>query len=652
MAENATEERLKVAVEKAPLHDKLSPLLRNKGDQEFLTGIFGGDGIVDPNDNTSSTNERAEAFERLLQRQYPNFEDLKLRLQKKALKATLEEFRQTEAFLERLEEERKGLSPAARARLEAKTTISDSTLSAKKREAELKVFLRDEGKGYRDLKKQAKIGGLDNLFHATVGRYVFAPLHRYIGQPIMSISETQKKQRGPFWTMVGLGALAVLGAAAVVGSGGLLIGAIAAGGGWGLAMPCIGLAASSLVTWKAGKNIPEAYENWQDVREIALSEQQTRDKAFEAKNDAYRDGYTPEVKALELSPSLIRMKGFNESDFQGRAGSLDVATGRFLMSKQMFLKYNGAADIAFNRSTGELLIALKNTDGRTAEQNAEMIEEIVLAATGRDVGKSVVFGKPCSGLDGMKAALKEKDELRYQGRLQNLEKDLNSKLDDILSESLVTPIPETAGTKGYAPFVGIAAKAMEVSGANDAKLYGDFTASIAPPILNNAISELTGKKISSVTDANIREITIAIMANAIPNYEKLTENQQKLALVKVALGGAVPEKLAAFGNTVITAAAIEASRLGVTEKQIQGVVGLARDAGGQGNQRNHKPSDILEALGIERSVSTNNRGNQLKRFESGLMETAQNILDIGSATSMPDSRAFQVVAAQRDVVNA
>ena len=639
MVESAAEQRLEVAVDNTPLYNRLSTLLRNQRDQEFLRGIFAGDGIVNTNDSTPSRNERVEAFQSLLQRQYPNFEDLKLGLQKKALKAALEEFRQTEAFLERLEEEREGLSPAARARLEAKKTISDFTLSAKKREAELKVFLRDEGKDYRALKKQAKIGGPGNLFHTTLGRHVFSQLHRHIGQPIRSMIETKAKQTGPFWKMVGLGALAVLGAAAVVGSGGLLIGAIAAGGGWGLAMPCIGLAASSLVTWKAGKNIPEAYENWQDVREIALSEQQTRDKAFEAKNDAYRDGYTPEVKALELSPSLIRMKGFNESDFQGRAGSLDVATGRFLMSKQMFLKYNGAADIAFNRSTGELLIALKNTDGRTAEQNAEMIEEIVLAATGRDVGKSVVFGKSCSGLDGMKAALEEKDELRYQGRLQNLEKDLNSKLDDILSESLVTPIPETAGTKGYAPFVGIAAKAMEVSGANDAKLYGDFTASIAPPILNNAISELTGKKISSVTDANIREITTAIMANAIPNYENLTINQKKLALVNVASGGGVPKELAAYGNTVTTAAAIEASRLGVTEKQFEQVAKTRNGMGESPNENDFKKArmNILKALDIKFTKDTPE--NDVTKFAN----LAQEILTSKGSVS---AEALQVVAAQ------
>lgn len=559
MAETDAEQRLGVAVDNIQPYDRLSSLLRNQRDQEFLRGIFFAD-----EDNTPSQNERVTSLTRILRSKYDDFDDLKPKLQRKALEASLREFERFEALEARIKEEKEKLSPAARARLEGKKTIFDPSLSAKKREAELKVFLRDEGQTYRNVKKEAKIGGLGNIFHATLGRHVLAPLHRYIGQPIMSISETQKKQRGPFWKMVGLGALAVLGAAGVVASGGFLIGAIAAGaGGWGVAWGA-GLAASAFFTWKTGKNIPEAYEDWQDVRELALSEQHTRDEEFAAKNDTYRDGNSDYVRGLEASASVIKIKGFDESDFQGREGSLDVTSGRFLMSKRMFQHYNGIVDVAFNRKTGELVFALKNTDGLSSGEITNMIEDIVARSTGKSVTQATVLGQSCDSVDAMTTVLEKnaKTDL-LNNRLAELESGLTPEiLSKIMAKALVTPNPSEVGERGHPQILGIAAEVMEVSSISQPEVYTGFIEK-AKPILDTTISRLTGGKINDLTEGNIGQITNAIMASSIENYDGLKVTEKKLALVKVLATSSDP--------ATVTAAAIEAGRLGITKEKFASI---------------------------------------------------------------------------------
>jgi hypothetical protein len=614
MAENATEQRLGVAVDNIQPYDRLSSLLRNQRDQEFLRGIFFAD-----EDNTPSQNERVTSLTRILRSKYGDFDNLKPKLQRKALEASLREFEQFEALEERIKEEKAKLSPAARARLEGKKTIFDPSLSAKKREAELKVFLRDEGQTYRSVKKEAKIGGLGNLFHATLGRHVFAPLHRYIGQPIMSISETQKKQRGPFWKMVGLGALAILGTAVFVGSGGFLIGAIAAGGGLGLAMPCIGLAASSFVTWKAGKNISEAYESWIDVRESALSEQRTRDEEFAAKNDTYRDGNSDYVRGLEASASVIKMKGFDESDFQGREGSLDVTNGRFLMSKRMFQHYNGIVDVAFNRKTGELVFALRNTDGLSSNEITKMIEDIVARSTGKSVTQATVLGQSCESLDAMTTVLEKsaKTDL-LNNRLAELEKGLTpERLSKIVARALVAPKPSEVGERGHPQILGKAAEFMEVSSENS-EVYTGFIEK-ATPILNNAISELTAGKINDLYAGNIGQITNAIMASSIENYDNLKVTEKKLALVKVLATSSDP--------ATVTAAAIEASRLGITKEKFASIedtaVAWANDPQDEKSNINIFTANILRDLEI---TSTSLGRTNLQEHVKTLNASAEAIL--------------------------
>jgi hypothetical protein len=615
MAENATEERLEVAVDNTPLWEQLSALLRSQTDKDFLSGIFFAD-----EDNTPSQNERVTSFTRILRSKYDDFDDLKPSLQRKALEASLREFERFEALEARIKEEKAKLSPAARARLEAKKTISDLSLSAKKREAELKVFLRDEGQAYRKEKKGAKIGGLGNIFHATLGRHVFAPLHRYIGQPIMSISETQKKQRGPFWKMVGLGALAILGTAVFVGSGGFLIGAIAAGGGLGLAMPCIGLAASAFFTWKTGKNIPEAYENWQDVRESALSEQRTRDEEFAAKNATYRDGNSDYVRGLEASASVIKMKGFDESDFQGREGSLDVTNGRFLMSKRMFQQYNGIVDVGFNRKTGELVFALRNTDGLSSNEITNMIEDIVARSTGKSVTQATVLGQSCDSVDAMTTVLEKsaKTDL-LNNRLTELEKGLTPEiLSKIVAKALVTPNPSEVGERGHPQILGKAAEVMEVSSISQPEVYTGFIEK-AKPILDTTISRLTGGKINDLTEGNIGQITNAIMASSIENYDGLKVTEKKLALVKVLATSSDP--------ATVTAAAIEASRLGITKKKFASIedtaVAWANDPQDEKSNINIFTANILRDLEI---TSTSLGKKNLQEHVKTLNASAEAIL--------------------------
>ena len=615
MAETDAEQRLGVAVDNIQPYDRLSSLLRNQRDQEFLRGIFFAD-----EDNTPSQNKRVTSLTRILRSKYDDFDDLKPSLQRKALEASLKEFERFEALEARIKEEKEKLSPAARARLEGKKTISDLSLSAKKREAELKVFLRDEGQAYRKEKKGAKIGGLGNIFHATLGRHFFAPLHRYIGQPIMSISETQKKQRGPFWKMVGLGALAILGTAVFVGSGGFLIGAIAAGGGLGLAMPCIGLAASSFVTWKAGKNISEAYENWQDVRESALSEQRTRDEEFAGKNDTYRDGNSDYVRGLEASASVIKMKGFDESDFQGREGSLDVTSGRFLMSKRMFQHYNGIVDVAFNRKTGELVFALKNTDGLSSNEITKMIEDIVARSTGKSVTQATVLGQSCDSLDAMTTVLEKnaKTDL-LNNRLTELERGLTpERLSKIVARALVAPNPSELGERGHPQILGKAAEFMEVSSISQPEVYTGFIEK-AKPILGTTISRLTGGKINDIIEGNIGQITNAIMASSIENYDGLKVTEKKLALVKVLATSSDP--------ATVTAAAIEAGRLGISKEKFASIentaVAWANDPKDEKSNISNFTANILRDLEI---TSTTLGRTNLQEHVKTLNASAEAIL--------------------------
>jgi hypothetical protein len=380
-----------------------------------------------------------------------------------------------------------------------------------------------------------------------------------------------------------------------VGSGGFLMGAIAVGWGWGLVMPFIGFVASAVATWEVAKHIPEAYENWKDVRDLALSEQRTRDEEFAAKNDTYRDGNSAYARGLEASASVIKIKGFDESDFQGREGSLDVTSGRFLMSKRMFQQYNGIVDVAFNRKTGELVFALRNTDGLSSNEITNMIEDIVARSTGKSVTQATVLGQSCESLDAMTTVLEKnaKTDL-LNNRLAELESGLTPEiLSKIMAKALVTPNPSEVGERGHPQILGIAAEVMEVSSISQPEVYTGFIEK-AKPILDTTISRLTGGKINDLTEGNIGQITNAIMASSIENYDGLKVTEKKLALVKVLATSSDP--------ATVTAAAIEASRLGITKEKFASIedtaVAWASDPQDEKSNISNFTANILRDLEI------------------------------------------------------
>ena len=311
----------------------------------------------------------------------------------------------------------------------------------------------------------------------------------------------------------------------------------------------------------------------------------------------------------------------------------------------MFQHYNGIVDVAFNRKTGELVFALKNTDGLSSGEITNMIEDIVARSTGKNVGNATVLGQSCNDLNGMKAVLEEKDEIRRENRFNALATKLEENLDQVLSESLVTPIPQKAGEKGYAPFVGIAAKVTEVSAASDPNLYERFTENLATPVLQKAISELTNGKIKDFTDGNIQQTTAAIMGNVISNYENLTTNQKKLALVNAALGGNVPEQLVAYRKAIATAAAIEASRLGVTEKQIEKV----RQISARLDQNREGESSDIGSFGKEVLNALNLKGPSGK-LDVDDLRVSKSILNSTFPQNFSVSPEAWQVAAQKELV--
>ena len=552
--------------------------------------------------------------------------------------ARFEQKKQYEAYREALKSE---LSPENNARLQSHIDKLGN-VSDKVRMAAARGFVvGDLSEEYDVARRQSGIGRLGNLWHSTLGRKVAAPINRLF-QPIASHMQAFQATAGAWGKVLGL---SVAGGIAFWAAAALLF-PVSAVGAVGAALCAVGGVAIA-------SQMPGAFKKLGQVQAKAEAARMQRDETFAEKNKEYRLG-KEFSQDNSLGKSMIVIEGIQEHHFAGKA-HLNVATGQVMLPENMHLSYAGFATLAFDRKTEQLRITLDNPDGQTAEQNAQMIKDIVAACTGQDIKKSVVLGTPCNDFKGMKKALEADKETIFQNRLADLKNELPANMDKILTKALLSGTPQDS-SGGIAQYAATAAQVLNVSAGNDQRVYDAFQ-EMATPELQKALAELTGKQDITVAAANpVTTAATAIMGNVIRDYDKLSPEKQKLALVNVALGGGVPEKLAAYGNTLATAAAIKLASLGVTEQQLQGVVKRAHnfDVSGAGDDTKNHGLDIaiLQELGIERSVSTNNRGKQLKRFESGLMETARNILDIGSATSMPDSRAFQVVAAQRDVVNA
>jgi hypothetical protein len=542
--------------------------------------------------------------------------------------ARFEQKKRYEAYREELKSE---LSPQNNAQLQAHIDKLGNVSDKVKMAAARGFVFGDLSEAYETSLKQSGIGRFGNLWHTTLGRNVAAPIKRLL-QPIGSHMQAFQATAGAWGKVLGL---SVAGGIAFWAAAALLFPVSALGAVGAALCACGGVAIAS--------QMPGAFKKLGQVQAKAEAARMQRDGTFAEKNKEYRLG-RDFSQDNSLEKSMIVIEGIQEHHFAGKA-HLNVATGQVMLPENMHLSYAGFATLAFDRKTEQLRITLNNADGLTAEQNAKMIKEIVTACTGQDIKKSVVLGKSCNGFDEMKTALEANKEAIFQNRLAELKDRLNAEMDTVLSKALVHPASRDSASGGIADYVTTALDVLGVRREADERLYDQLTTEVQTP-LEAALRELTGKQ--NITFAGANPVTTAatqIMANAIPNYEKLTENQQKLALVNFALGGGVPKELAAYGNTLATAAAIAATGSGVTEKQFEKVAKIRNGMGESPNNsaRARAGTEILKTLGIRLGNNTSKEDRQ------AFGEIAQGILQSNGSVS---AEALQVVAAQTQTATA
>lgn len=553
----------------------------------------------------------------------------KPKVQAKELSEIIQRFEQKtkyDAYLKALEKE---LSPHNNAQLKAHIgKLGDVSYKVKMAAARGFVF-GDLGHQYEATRKQSGIGRFGNLWHTTLGRNVAAPVNRLF-QPIASHMKAFQATSGAWGKVLGfavLGGIAFWAAIALFPV--LPFGAfIFAGGGVAAAL-----------------KMPGAFKNLTRVQAQAEAARIQRDENFAKQNQEYRVGreFTNENTAEK---SLITIEGIQEHHFAGKA-HLNVATGEVMLPENMHLRYAGFAKLEFDRKTAQLRITLQNSDGIPPEQKATMIQEIVTACTGQEIKKSVVLGTPCNDFKGMKDALNANEETIVNNRLNELKAGLPEKMDQILTQALLNGAPrEDTETGGVAQYLENARRVMGISSETHEKVRDGFDTS-APPALENALRELTGMRGLTFAGANpVSKVATQIMGNVISNYENLTTNQKKLALVKAALGGGIPEKLAAYRETIAAVAAREAARCSsVNEKQFERVARI-RDGMGESpndSDRARAGTEILKVLDIKLDKNTSKADRQ------AFGEIAQGILQSTGSVSV---EALKVVAAQRDAVRA
>ena len=291
-----------------------------------------------------------------------SFDKLSINRQSFLTARAVREFQKQKAFDERLEASLEGLSPALQQELTKKLgALGDYKITAQQRGRLLKQFERQKAKACRieidNNANTAKIGKftvkgtLANIWDTTVGRHVFAPLNRHVLQPMASGHETRMRQAGPFMRMM-------LAGAAIAGIGVFVV----ATGGFGV----VGLAAAAIATGVAGYAVKKNFTEWQDIRADALVEQDARDKAFRAQNDAYQNGSAEASQSLEKHSIVATLSGVRESDFSGSGATLNVRSGQVVLSPTMHNLYHGRVDVAFERS-GNLKIAI--TDPTMSDQD-------------------------------------------------------------------------------------------------------------------------------------------------------------------------------------------------------------------------------------------------------------------------------------------
>jgi hypothetical protein len=331
-------------------------LSRSAGSDEVradFTDIFSG-AEEDPNIYTQ--------FQTVFDRVAPNFETVSPNRQSALTARAVREFLNQQAFDKRLEASLEGLSPDLQDELTKKLgALGDYKITAQQRGRLLTQFERKTAKARREKiannANTAKIGIFNvkgtfaNIWDTTLGRAVFAPLNRHVLQPIASGHETRMKQAGPFMRMM-------LAGAAIAGIGVFVV----ATGGFGI----FGLAAAAVATGFAANGVRRNFTEWLDARADAVVEQDARDKAFRAQNDAYQNGSPEASRSLEQHSIVATLSGVRESDFAGSGATLNVSSGQVVLSPEMYNRYHERVDVAFERS-GNLKVAI--TDHTMSDQD-------------------------------------------------------------------------------------------------------------------------------------------------------------------------------------------------------------------------------------------------------------------------------------------
>ena len=581
--------------------------------------------------------EQKQEFIDFLREQQPSFDEISSpSVKAETLSDIISEFRFKREFEAYYNAQKENLSPANYAKLTSHISDNLNGKTFEEKMAGAENFVTSTlGKQWDQKRDQSAIGPFGNFWHTTFGRPLaginkrLKPLQLHFKAFRDTAEQRGKVQRLVLGTaLAGVAAFALLTVALPAAIAASTFAAVATGLG---AIGC-----GCLTAFFASK-APKAIRDLKHAKSTANTERTSSLKNFERENAQYRHG--PAI-SNDPNDSVIAIHGITESDFRGNT-LLDVKNGNVLLPESMHLKYGGCATLKFDRIKNQLLITLNNIDGLTPEQNAEMIREIAEACTGKAVGKATVLGQSCESLDAMTKVLKENAEtVLLNNRLDQLKADLPKNMDEILTQSLLSGAPkDDEKTGGFAQYLENARRVMGISSATSQSVRDGFDAS-ATPALEAALRELTGKQDITFAAANpVTTAATAIMANVIKDYDKLSPEKQKLALVKVALGGGVREKLAAYGNTLATAAAIAATGSGVTEEQFKKVASIRNGMGESPNDsdRARAGTKILKTLGIRLGNNTSKEDRQ------AFGEIAQGILQSNGSVS---AEALQVVAAQ------
>ena len=419
-----------MAVDITNQSDRLT-LLQSLGSQDARTDLRS---IFRDGDENSNIYKQ---FQTVFDRVAPNFETVSPNRQSALTARAVSEFQKQKAFDERLEASLEGLSPDLQDELTKKLgALGDYKITAQQRGRLLTQFERKTAKARREEiannANTAKIGIFNvkgtfaNIWETTLGRAVFAPLNRHVLQPIASGHETRMKQAGPFMRMM-------LAGAAIAGIGVFVV----ATGGFGI----FGLAAAAVATGFAANGVRRNFTEWLDARADAVVEQDARDKAFRAQNDAYQNGSPEASRSLERHSIVATLSGVRESDFAGSGATLNVSSGQVVLSPEMYNRYHKRVDVAFERS-GNLKVAV--IDPTMSDQDIKQaIADVYADCTNGKEPESIMVraGAETASFDSFdalktaennfaEAAQKARDFATAEAATENLNKKINEKLTD------------------------------------------------------------------------------------------------------------------------------------------------------------------------------------------------------------------------------